>query len=169
VQRPEFRVILEVLARHQVDFVVVGGVAAVLQGAPVSTFDLDIVHSRDEANLGRLTRALQELDAYYRERPELRRLPDYERLRGGGHHLLITRAGPLDVLGTVVTGDTYDQLAAHSANVDLGDGLSVLVLDLAQIINIKERLGRDRDRAALPILKRALQERQRGASRPTTG
>lgn len=47
--RPSFRAALDVLARHRVDFVVVGGVAAVLNGAPISTFDLDIVHARAEA------------------------------------------------------------------------------------------------------------------------
>jgi hypothetical protein len=62
-----FRAALEVLARHHVDFIVVGGVAAVLNGAPVSTFDLDIVHARTDANLDRLMHALGELEAHYRD------------------------------------------------------------------------------------------------------
>ncbi len=44
----------EVLSSHSVDFIVVGGISAVLNGAPVNTFDLDIVHSRDPANVARL-------------------------------------------------------------------------------------------------------------------
>jgi hypothetical protein len=47
---------LEVLGRHRVRFIVVGGVAAVLGGAPVSTFDLDIVHDRGRAIGGRVAR-----------------------------------------------------------------------------------------------------------------
>lgn len=58
--------LLGVLARHQVDFIVVGGVAAVIQGAPVNTFDLDVVHARTPDNIERLLGALRELDAVYR-------------------------------------------------------------------------------------------------------
>ena len=163
-QRPEFRAILEVLAQHKVDFVIVGGVAAALHGAPVTTFDLDIVHSREGSNVDRLVSALRELGAYYRERPEWRKPPDQEYLKGPGHHLLMTGAGPLDLLGAVATGDTYDQLAPHSTKLDLTGGVSVLVLDLAGIIAIKERLDRERDRAVLPILRRTLRERQGGSS-----
>lgn len=160
VPRPEFRAILDVLARHEVDFVVIGGVAAVLHGAPVATFDLDIVHARDASNVRRLMSALREMGAYYRERPELRKLPDEEHLAGPGHHLLLTGSGPLDVLGVVATGDAYQELAGHVTTLDLGGGLSVQVLDLDVLIVIKERLDRERDRAALPILRRTLRERE---------
>ena len=52
--KPDFLAILQTLAKHQVDFIVVGGVGAVLQGAPISTFDLDVVHSRTSDNIDRL-------------------------------------------------------------------------------------------------------------------
>jgi len=65
---PRFLEILKVLTRHRVDFIIVGGVSAVLHGAPVTTFDLDVVHSRDQKNLARLLAALQELEAVYRAR-----------------------------------------------------------------------------------------------------
>src|SRR5882672_5233809 len=66
-QPPKFKEALEVFTHHRVDFVVVGGVAAVLGGAPISTFDLDIVHDRSPANVVRLLGALAELDARYRD------------------------------------------------------------------------------------------------------
>ena len=56
--------ILEVLTRHQVEFVVVGGVAAVLHGAPVTTFDLDALVRVDERNADRLLAALQEMNVH---------------------------------------------------------------------------------------------------------
>jgi len=56
-QPPKFKETLEALARHHVDFIVVGGVAAVLGGAPISTFDLDIVCDRAPANVARLLAA----------------------------------------------------------------------------------------------------------------
>jgi hypothetical protein len=48
--KPDFLAILQTLAHHKVEFIVVGGVCAVLQGAPISTFDLDLVHSRASDN-----------------------------------------------------------------------------------------------------------------------
>lgn len=163
MERSDFRRILTTLSSHGVDSVVVGGVAAALQGAPVTTFDLDLVHSREKPNLERLQAALVELNAYYRERPDLRLIPDPAKLGGEGHHLLHTRAGPLDLLGTVVTGESFAELRPHARVLNLGEGLSALVLDLEWIIRIKERLNRERDRASLPILKRTLQEREEGA------
>lgn len=62
----DYLAILKTLRHHDVDFVVVGGVCAVLHGAPLATFDLELVHSREPRNLVRLRAALEELDAHYR-------------------------------------------------------------------------------------------------------
>ena len=72
--------ILEVLGRHRVEFVIVGGVAAVLEGAPVATFDLDVVYARDADNIVRLATALRELDAVYKDPAGRRLLPDEAKL-----------------------------------------------------------------------------------------
>lgn len=63
---PDFKKILGILVEHDVEFVVIGGIGAVLQGAPIATFDWDIVHSRSEKNVHRLQEALRQLDASYR-------------------------------------------------------------------------------------------------------
>ena len=55
--------ILAVLRRHGVRFVLVGGIAAVVEGAPLTTFDIDVVHERSAANVRRLVAALAELGA----------------------------------------------------------------------------------------------------------
>jgi hypothetical protein len=145
-----------------VDYIVIGGVAAVLNGAPISTFDLDIAHSRTEDNVLRLLAALAELGAYYRKKPDQRIRPDQRLLSGPGHHLLMTSAGPLDVIGAVVTGESYEDLLADSASVNLGQDLSVRVLGLRSLIRIKEALGGERGRAVLPILRRTLEEQAGG-------
>ena len=67
---PRFLEILRTLVRHKVEFIVVGGISAVLQGAPVTTFDLDVLHARDPENILRLLAACEELDAVYRAQPE---------------------------------------------------------------------------------------------------
>lgn len=137
----------------------VGGVAAVLQAAPVTTFDLDIVHSRGQENLERLLGALNDVDAHYRHKPQV--TPTIGHLASAGHQLLRTSFGSLDVLGTIGRGETFEDLLKHSHDVDLERGLSVRVLDLDKLIEIKEELGGDKDRAVLPVLRRTLEERQR--------
>ncbi len=147
--------LLRVLTQHQVDFILVGGVAANLEGAPVSTFDLDILfHSTDE-NRQRLLAALQQLDARYFDfagrdiRPDLPKLVDMKL------HRLLTLQGPLDVLGTIGDGLDYGQLVAHTRQHPVED-FQVRTLSLEKIILSKEQADRDKDRAVLPILRRTL-------------
>lgn len=152
----DFEAILRALADAEVDFIVVGGVAAVLHGAPVTTFDLDVVYSRARRNLIRLETTLRAMEAVYREKPQV--APTASLLDSSGHHLLMTRFGPLDLLGST-TGGGFDELAPHTQEVNLGEGARVRVLDLPTLIRMKEALGRDRDRAVLPILRRTLEQR----------
>ncbi len=155
----DFFELLETLRRYDVDFIVVEGVCAVLHGAPVSTFDLDIVHARDEENVLRLEAALTRLDAIYREASWRRLRPQAARLRSAGHHLLITRARPLDLLGEIIGGRDYEDLEPLSEVFEIEDGFEVRVLGLASLIEVKEELDRERDRAVLPILRRTLEEK----------
>ena len=154
--------ILRLLAQTGVEFVVVGGVAAVLNGAPLNTFDVDIVHSRDAANIARLLTVLDRLDAIFRVQPERRLKPDASHLEGPGHLNLITRFGPLDVLGAVGASLAYEQLLPHSSEMAIGGGARVRVLDLETLIELKEKLGGEKDRAVLPVLRRALKEKRKG-------
>jgi hypothetical protein len=156
---PDFLAILQVLATHQVDFVVIGGVSAALQGAPVTTFDLDVVHSRATENLDHLLKALQELDAWFREHPTRRLRPDRSHLASTGHQLLMTRFGPLDLLGTIIGDRGYEDLVGQTVEMSLGEGLCVRLLDLPTLITIKEQTGREKDKAVLAILRRTLEEK----------
>jgi hypothetical protein len=158
----DFRDILRILTRHGVRFVVVGGVGAVLQGAPVHTFDLDVVHQRDEANVERLLRALEELDACYRIQPERRLKPTASHLSSAGHQLLMTRHGPLDLLGEIGRSQRYEDLEPRCAEMEIGDGVRVLVADLQVLIETKEAAGSEKDQAVLPVLRRTLEERSKG-------
>src|SRR5881397_3262629 len=90
--------VIEILVRHNVAFIVVGMTAGVLQGAPAVTFDLDIVYSRDSANIDRLLAALQELQAVFRG-DDRRLVPNRSHLESKGHKLLMTKFGIVDVLG----------------------------------------------------------------------
>ncbi|HEY3827134.1 MAG TPA: hypothetical protein VGL82_21415 [Bryobacteraceae bacterium] len=105
---PQFLEILKVLTRRRVNFIVVGGVSAVLHGAPVTTFDLCVVHARNRENILRLMTALEELEAVYRNQPERRLRPDESHLTSKGHQLLLTKFGPLDVLGMIGKSRTWE-------------------------------------------------------------
>jgi hypothetical protein len=165
VPAARFADILEVLGRHHVESIVVGGVAAVLQGAPVATFDLDVVHRRTPENIERLLMALAELEAIYRGDPRQIR-PAESHLRGPGHQLLMTRLGPLDVLGTIGEGSGYEDLAASTVEIAVGMS-SVRLLSLERVIAEKERIARPKDLAALPTLRATLDEVRSGRTPPS--
>jgi hypothetical protein len=156
---PKFRETLEVLDRHRVECIVVGGVAAVLQGVPISTLDTDIVYRRTADNIARLVAALRELEAIYRDPAGRRIEPDATRFAAGGHHLLATRLGPLDVLATIGANRAYEDLELHAARYAL-EGMNVLLLELRAIIETKEQAGRSKDLLALPVLRETLRLRE---------
>jgi len=145
-----------VLVRHEVDFIVVGGVAAVLAGAPIITMDLDIVFDRSAENVLRLVRALEELEAYYKDPAGRRIAPDAARLSTFKTNLLLTNLGGLDILTSVDPGFGYDDLRVRSSEYEVA-GMRLRVLNLDTVIETKEAANRDKDRAVLPILRRTLE------------
>ena len=72
----------------------------------------------------------------------------------------MTRAGPLDVLGTVGNGHSYDALLGQTEHLEAQDGLTVRVLNLEGLIRLKEEVGREKDKLVLPILRALLRERE---------
>lgn len=140
------------------EFIVVGGVAAVLHRAPVTTFELDLVHSRTPENLKLLVSALKDVEACYRGRGDQRLRPTVEHLASSGHHLLMTRHGPLDILGTI--GREYDFEALRPQTEELRVGtMRLRVLNLETIITIKEEVGHEKDQIVLPTLRRTIEEK----------
>ena len=135
-----------------------GGVAAILEGAPITTLDLDIVCRLDDDNLRRLATLLEELDARYRDSAGREIRPSLERLRSNKINLLDTKLGPLDVMQTIGPGWDWSDLIDRSHPLRVSD-LVVQVLDLASIIASKEIADREKDRAMLPVLRRCLEER----------
>ena len=148
--------IIQTLVAHEVDFIVVGGMAAVLQGAPVHTIDLDIVYALSEPNITRLELALTELRAIFRDDPR-RIVPNRSHLQSRGHKLLQTTAGPLDVLATIEMATTFEDLLPDSDWLEI-DGARFRVLSLARLIVVKEQLNRTKDQAMLVLLRATLDE-----------
>jgi len=156
--KPDFFELFRALNSAEVEHVVVGGVAAILEGAPIATLDLDIVYRPDRDNLQRLVTLLDKLEARYRDpaRREIR--PTVDRLENNEVNLLNTNLGPLDAMQRIGASWSWDDVVERSHVVQVG-GLEVRVLDLASIIESKLVADRDKDRAMLPVLRRTLEEK----------
>jgi len=157
-EKEDLSVILRALVEGEVEFILVGGMAAVLHGAPVTTLDLDIVHSRTEDNISRLTTVLTSLDARYRGQPKGRVLrPEASALAGKGHHNLATTHGPLDLLCELDEGVGYNELLPDSERFEDGES-SIRVISLARLVELKTATMRPKDRVMLPILLMLLEQ-----------
>ena len=144
-----------------VEFLVVGGLSAVLNGVPVNTFDVDVVHRRSPENIDRLMPVLEALDAVYRIQPERRLCPAKLALLSTGHQNLLTKNGPLDLLGAIGNDLGYEELLPRSSEMLIAEGVRVRILNLETLIEVKEQLNGEKDRAMLPLLRRTLEEKHR--------
>lgn len=152
---------LQGLVEAGVEFIVVGGAAGVILGAPIVTFDLDIVHRRTPENVDRLLAWLDSHGAYHRFDLANRRLPPTrDLLLGQGHINLQTDLGKLDVLCELGPEEDYEQLLADTVLVE-NDAVRLRVLGLRRLIAVKARAGRPKDRAVLPLLMATLDENER--------
>lgn len=153
------RDLIAALGEARVEFIVVGGMAAVLHGAPIVTHDLDIVHRRTPENVDRLLALLESLNAGQRGDPRRTR-PTAAALSGTGHLTLETDLGPLDVLCELEPGQGYDELVDRT--VRFTDGVMEFdVLDLETLIEIKRRTDRAKDRLMLAELVATLETLKR--------
>lgn len=150
--------ILRTLNQHEVRYVAIGGLAATLHGSPLTTGDLDICPADDPSNLGRLAEALRVLHAgiFSSREPEgVPFLPDAAFLAKAEIWNLITDHGRLDLAFRPAGTNGYDDLIRDAVRFELGD-LEVPTASLRDVIRSKEAAGRERDRQALPTLRRLL-------------
>lgn len=155
--------ILEVLTKHQVRFVLIGGVAAIYYGSRQVTTDVDITPADDEKNLERLSGALDELGAKIRTEDQPRGLPfahDATSLKGMPMLNLVTDFGDLDIALMPSGTAGYADIKREAEDVDIL-GVKVSIASLADIIRSKEAAGRAKDLAVLPELREVLEARGR--------
>ena len=153
----ELRQAIETLARHGVEFIVVGGVAMNLHGSAHVTFDLDICYDRQRVNLKRIVAALAPYHPRLRGLPEnLPSIWDEQVLRSGTNFTLTTDIGDIDLLGEVAGVGSYSDAVAASVTVPLY-GVECRILTLDSLIASKRAAGRAKDLLVLPELE-ALRE-----------
>lgn len=157
----DFGVLFRLLAEAEVEYVLVGGVAATVHGSARLTQDVDIVYGRSDANLQRLESALASHRPYPRGAPS--GLPfewSARTLERGLNFTLSTDVGPIDLLGEIVGGGGYEELLAESEPVRLF-GCTVLCLGLDALIAVKRAAGRPKDYEAVAELEVIRDGRQR--------
>ena len=156
------RKLLGCLAIGGVDFVVVGGYAAVLHGSPRITQDLDICYSREKHNLRSLGAVLLDLNARLSGVDEdVPFMPDEATLARVELLTLETDRGKLDLLATPAGAPSYSELAARAPEYDIG-GFVVRIAAVRDLIAMKEAAGRPKDLADLAELD-AIERLARGA------
>jgi hypothetical protein len=167
---PDFRptALIGALVRADVDFVVIGGVAVVVQASPRFTRDLDISYATDTANLKKLGSLLVALDAKLRGvQDDVPFTPDARTLRRTQMLTLTTRDGDLDLLVDPPGSPGYAALRRHADLVDL-DGDPVRIASLEDLIEMKRTAGRPQDHIDIESLEVA-RSRIRGARQKTDG
>ena len=157
---PDFGRITRRLHQHGVDFIVIGASAAIAQGAPIGTIDLDIGYRRTRENIERLVEALKPFH------PRLRGVEDStafrftpETIRRGCNFTFVTDAGDLDVLGHITGLGDYVAMTTNAIPLKIF-GCSVLVMGLEDVIRSKRAAGRPKDKAVLPVLEETLRFRK---------
>jgi len=157
LQAADLSTLLEGLSEAGIEFIVVGGLAAVAQGAPVTTFDLDIVHHQNNENIKKLLNFLKSIDAHQRRPDDKIIEPTKEDFKGKGHILLKTRYGPLDVLAFIEKGRGFKELLPNTVEIEF-QGYKVYFLSLDTILDLKRDSKDPKDRYRLPILEETLRQ-----------
>jgi hypothetical protein len=155
----DFDALLTTLVQHQVEFIVIGGAAAIAHGSARLTQDLDIVYDRSPENVKRLVAALAHYHPYLRGVPP--GLPfrwEHETLARGLNFTLVTSIGDIDLLGEIPGGGSYQDLCEGAINLQIFN-THCLCLSLPQLIRAKRAAGRPKDLEALAELEAIEEER----------
>ena len=155
-----FRRILEVLVGAEVEFVLIGGLAAIVHGSSRATYDVDVVYARSAINLRRLAAALGPFNPYLRGAPP--GLPfqwDEQTLNQGLNFTLTSDLGDLDLLGEVTGGGRYEDLLSDCVEIEVF-GVRCRCLGLQKLIQLKRAAGRPKDLEGIAELEAIVEERQ---------
>lgn len=153
--------VLEALTQAGVEFVIVGGVSAVLQGVPVVTQDLDFCYRRTPENVRRLAAALRSFHPKLRGLPEgVPNVVDDHTFQMGTNFTLDLEGEDLDLLAEMSGIGGYDDVAPTVIELEV-EGHRVQVLPLERLIATKRAAGRAKDLAVLPLLEATLEAMRR--------
>lgn len=157
---PDVPAFVEVLNRHGVRYVVIGGAAIQFVVPSLITNDVDFTPAVEPGNLERLSAALHELDARIRTPAVPGGLPfahDGVSLGRANMWNLQCAHGAFDITFQP-SGGGYDHLAPNARLVNVS-GIDIPVADFADVVASKKLANRPKDQRVMPALNRALEER----------
>jgi hypothetical protein len=157
----DYRQLIRSLVAGRVEFIIVGGAAAIAHGASRLTEDLDIVYRRDQKNIEAIIESLAPLAPYLRGVPQ--GLPfkwEAQTIWNGLNFTLTTSLGPLDLFAEITLGGTYDDLLPYTVTLNVFE-CKCLCLGLERLIEVKRATGRPRDLEVVAELQALLEERSR--------
>ena len=151
--------VIQMLLENKVEFVLVGGFAAVAHGSPLGTQDVDICCPMTFENLSRLHEALKPVHLRFRERPDLA-IDITPRFCDGLKNLYLkTDLCVLDCLGEIKGVGGYEEVSKHSTLIPLPSG-DCPVIDIDTLIVAKKAMGRSRDLETVALLHQIKTRRQ---------
>jgi len=151
--KPVVKQVLKALKSSGLEAILIGNAAAALQGAPVTTDDIDFLIRQTPRNAGKIHAFAQKLDAVI-ERPAYP-LSNFWRIS--------SRKGiPIQIdLTTNIHGiRSFESLRSRADRIDV-NGEVAIVAHLADVIKSKRAADRPKDRAVLPVLEATLREKTR--------
>lgn len=160
----KFEDLIPVLSTADVEFILIGGLAAIAHSSSRATYDVDIVYRRSPDNIERLCRALAP------HSPKLRGAPpglpfvfDKKTVAFGLNFTLTTALGDLDVFGEIPGGGTYEELLGGTEEREIfGHACRVVTLDT--LLRLKRSTGRAKDLEATAELEEIKRRQQNGKS-----
>jgi predicted nucleotidyltransferase len=155
--------LLEVLDRHAVDFIVIGGIAGIIHGSAHPTYDFDVLYARDRKNLERMAAALKELDVTLVNAPaDLPFQIDARTLAAGSNFTFESDLGRFDILGHAEGMRDYETMRADAISEHLW-GIPVRAASIDDLVRMKKTAGRPKDRDMVEELTSLAEDQRRAA------
>lgn len=144
--------LLKILLNHNIDFVVIGGLAAILHGSSVVTQDIDICTPLSAENIDKIRNCLREYHPFHRmTSPKLSFMKIPEKGKSLKNLYLETDIGTLDMLTEVTGLGNFKEVQKHAIEVEIFDQ-KCKVLSIDALLEAKQRMGRDKDKAVIKEL-----------------
>jgi hypothetical protein len=159
----KLRQLVEMLDRHAVDFIVVGGIAGIIHGSAHPTYDFDVLYARDKKNLERMAAALRDLNVTLANAPaDLPFQIDARTLAAGCNFTFESDLGRFDILGHADGMRDYETMRAKAVTEELW-GFPVRAASIDDLIRMKKAAGRPKDRDMAEELISLVEDQRRAA------